>query len=82
MDCYVLWNGGAWMVKERTFAEEQSRQNPINLDGKHWLSYWRLIRCVDSFEHARDKARLEWGVRGERWTDPVPAVPRMEPPQG
>jgi hypothetical protein len=67
MDVYVLWNGGAWFVKERSFAEQQSREHPVNRDGHRWLDAWKLIYDVDGLEHGRDKARLLYGERGERW---------------
>jgi hypothetical protein len=71
MDVYVLWNGGAWLVKERDFAEHQSRCDPVNFDGRRWLDAWKLIYDVDGLEHARDKAKLMFGERGERWKNPA-----------
>lgn len=70
MDCMVNWNGGAWFVKERQFFEQQKESTP---PGDLWHTHWRLVICVDGIEHARDKARLEWGVHGERWVDPAKA---------
>lgn len=67
MDVYVLWNGAAWFVKERRFAEEQARAEPVNNDGVRWLDRWKLIQDVDGLEHGRDRAKLMYGVRGERW---------------
>jgi hypothetical protein len=68
MDCMVTWNGGAWMVKERQFFLRQKDNTP---PGDRWWTHWRPVIAVDGIEHARDKARLAWGVRGERWVDPA-----------
>ena len=81
MDCYVTFNGAAWFVKEADFFEQQKARN---LSDK-WWTHWRKIICVDGIEHARDKARLEWGIRGERWidpateSDPLPLYPKPTP---
>lgn len=62
MHCYVNWNGGAWFVKEANFFEMQKKQDPSG-----WHTHWRPIYDVDGIEHARDKARMIWGEKGERW---------------
>lgn len=64
MNCYVLWNGGAYMVKEQTFFEAQKAHSPLE---DTWWKNWRLVRGVDGIEHARDKARITWGNKGEKW---------------
>lgn len=74
MHCYVNWNGGAWFVKEGNFFELQEKEDPSG-----WRTHWRPIYDVDGIEHARDKARMIWGEKGERWSskrktddDPMP----------
>lgn len=57
---YVNWNGGAWMVKEGQFFKEQGGLT------QRWGRHWRAI-YADTIEHARDKARLTYGVNGDRW---------------
>lgn len=61
---YVLWNGGAWFVKEATFFESQKASSAT---GDAWWKNWRAVHGASSVEHARDIARLQWGVYGQRW---------------
>jgi hypothetical protein len=64
MNCYVHWNGGAWFVKEQGFFEAQKAESA---GGHAWWEGWKLLTGVDGIEHARDKARMQWGERGEHW---------------
>lgn len=57
---YVHWNGSAWFVKVGYFFREQGGLEAAW--GRHWQQLY-----ADTIEHARDKARLTYGVRGERW---------------
>jgi hypothetical protein len=67
MNCYVIWNGGAYMVKEQKFFEAQKANSLRDHPDDKWWTHWRLVYGVDGIEHARDKARMLWGVNGERW---------------
>lgn len=57
---FVHWNGGAWFVKEAAFFVEQGGESEAW--GKHWKALY-----ADSIEHARDRAKLQFGVRGENF---------------
>jgi hypothetical protein len=54
----VVWNGGAWMVKDADFFEQQGGKTA------EWGKEWKLI-YADSISHARDRAELEFlqGIR-------------------
>jgi hypothetical protein len=67
MDAYVLWNGSAWFVKEATFFKQQKAESIARGETREWWKNWRAVYGVDGIEHARDKARLTWGEKGERW---------------
>lgn len=69
MNFYVVWNGGAWFVKEQEFFNEQVANDQDASEGKKWWESWKLVHGCDGIEHARDKARLKWGVKGERWKE-------------
>lgn len=64
MNCYVVWNGAAYFVKEQSFFEAQKAQSPA---GDTWWKDWRPLYGVDGIEHARDRARMTWGNNGENW---------------
>ena len=71
MNVYVHWNGGAWRVMEAEFFRVMvAAHKREKRDGEWWL-HWRPLYGVDGIEHGKDKARLTWGVGGERWVDPV-----------
>jgi hypothetical protein len=56
----VHWNGAAWFVKAYGyFVVSGGFKQP-------WGAAWREM-WADSIEHARDRAKLQYGVRGERW---------------
>lgn len=67
MKCFVLWNGGAWFAKEQRFFEQQ---RAAAAPSDTWWHHWQYVGEVDGLEHAKDRARLTWGERGERWTVP------------
>lgn len=54
----VYWNGGAYMVKDGFFFDAQ--------ENGPWKEGWRSI-FADSIEHARCMAKLQWGMKGEKW---------------
>lgn len=64
MNCYVHWSGSAWFVKEQAFFEQQKS---VSSPSDTWWKGWKLVTGVDGIEHARDKAKMKWGERGERW---------------
>ncbi len=68
---FVMWNGSAWFVKEGTFFRQQGGLV------QSWGFKWRPL-YADTIEHARDKARLEFGVNGERFFDAALAQPEEQ----
>lgn len=69
MRCYVHWNGGAWFVKEKSFLEEQRKQDlQMNPNCDKWWEHWKLLPdYVDGIEHARLIAEVRFGKNGEHW---------------